>query len=85
MAGKMKIRFTETREVKDGEGKVKTRFQAGESYELQAASARHWLNRNAAVVVDSSAASKEVTDAKNDQKKTDGANTGGKQAPGGSR
>jgi hypothetical protein len=45
----VKIRFTETRTVKDGSG---TTFIAGEVYDLPADSAGHWLNRHVAVRVD---------------------------------
>lgn len=41
----MKIRFLETREVKDGSGQV---FKEGKTYDLPEPSARHWLNRGVA-------------------------------------
>lgn len=43
----MRIRFTETRAVKDEIGRV---FKEGEVYDLPEDSAQHWLSRNAAVI-----------------------------------
>jgi len=47
----MKVKFLEAREVADGEGVVYQRFKAGQVYELSTASARHWINRSAALEV----------------------------------
>ncbi len=47
----MKVKFLEAREVKDGLGVVIQKFKAGQVTELSTASARHWINRNAAVEV----------------------------------
>ncbi|MHC4866783.1 MAG: hypothetical protein ACYTEX_22115 [Planctomycetota bacterium] len=41
----MRIRFLETRLVKDGSG---TTFEKGEIYDLPTASAEHWLRRGVA-------------------------------------
>lgn len=46
-----KIRFLETRTVKDGSGFT---YQAGQVYEVSEDGARHWLRRNVAVLVDPS-------------------------------
>ena len=43
-----RVRFLETRVVQDGSG---TTFEAGKEYEMRVDSARHWLNRGAAVLV----------------------------------
>lgn len=50
-----KIKFTEPRRVLDHTGKVIQEFSAGEVVELSEASARHWLNRNAANIVGAAA------------------------------
>ena len=47
----MRIRFNEDRDVRDHLGVVVQSFRAGEVVELSTASARHWLNRNAAELV----------------------------------
>ena len=47
----MFVKFLEAREVADGEGVVYQRFKAGCVYELSTASARHWINRSAALEV----------------------------------
>lgn len=86
---KIKVRFTENREVKDGAGNVIDKFQEGGTYELTEDSARHWLNRNAAVRVESQSQSRSAAsgaaDAKTDAKKTNNAGGDGKPAPGGTR
>ena len=47
----MKVKFLEAREVKDGLGVVIQKFKVGEIAELSTASARHWINRSAAIEV----------------------------------
>lgn len=47
----LKIKFVEAREVLDGDGVVIQRFKVGQVVELSNASARHWLNRGAALDV----------------------------------
>lgn len=49
----MQIKFTQDCEVEGvvkGERKVVARFKAGEVKEMSSASARHWMNRNKAVL-----------------------------------
>ena len=47
----MHVKFLEAREVKDGAGVVIQKFRAGQVVELSTASARHWINRNAATAI----------------------------------
>ena len=47
----MFVKFLEYREMEDGEGVVYEKFKAGQVYELNTASARRWITRNAAVEV----------------------------------
>ena len=51
----MKVKFLEAREVRDGEGVVIQKFRAGQVIELSTASARHWINRGAALDVQAAA------------------------------
>ena len=61
----MKVKFLEAREVEDGEGIVIQKFRAGQVVELSNASARHWINRGAAVDVQAAArAAKEAAEEK---------------------
>ncbi len=45
------IKFVEDKSVLDGEGNVTSKFKSGQVVELSTASARHWLNRGAALEV----------------------------------
>lgn len=51
MSSKTKIRFVADRVVKDHNGRIIDRFKQGQVVELSDASARHWLNRQIAVLV----------------------------------
>lgn len=44
----MLIKFTREAKVLDGSGKIRQHFREGETVDLPTASARHWLNREAA-------------------------------------
>ncbi len=64
----MNVKFLEAREVCDGEGIVYARFKAGHVYELSTASARHWINRAAAVEVQGRAKPEVKPDIKSEEK-----------------
>ena len=58
----MQVKFVDAQEVRDGEGVVIQKFKSGQVVELNAASARHWINRGLAL--DVRAAAQEVREAR---------------------
>ena len=54
---RVRVKFTETREVQDGSGTV---FEEGKEYSLPVDSARHWFRRGVAVEVPAEAPKRET-------------------------
>ena len=51
-SAKMRVRFLEDREVRDGQGRLLAAYQVGDEVKLPLASARRWLRRGVAEAVD---------------------------------